>query len=212
VAGLVGWVLLNYYKLLLKTVRVEREGFAPILSLLAEGKAVALGTPHTLLLIALLAVDRMPATFLASQSRDGGLISAVLEGVGFRVVRGSSSRGGVAGLAAVLRSIEPGRVVGLTFDGPKGPPLVPKKGVGLISRRSSGGLFLLLADIRPRLGGLYTGCVQLRSWDRFHLLLPFSRVHVRAVPIPVGANVPEERVFEELESLSRESLGRYYSL
>lgn len=203
-------VLINYYKLLVKTVRVEREGFDVVASRLESGQAVALAAPHSILLIAVLALHRIPATFLASQSRDGGLITAVLEAGGFRVVRGSSSRGSVSGLAASLRALEPGRAVGLTFDGPKGPPLVPKKGVALISRKSGGGLFLLLSEIRPRWCGLYRGCVNLRSWDRFHLLLPFACVRVRAVPVPCGNDVPDLTVLQELESLSRESLGGLY--
>lgn len=203
-------VLINYYKLLLKTVSLEEEGFDRLRSSLLAGQAVTLAAPHSILLIAVLALHRIPATFLASQSRDGGLITAVLEAAGFRVVRGSSSRGSVSGLAASLRALQPGRAVGLTFDGPKGPPLVPKKGVALISRKSGGGLFLLLAEIRPRWGGLFKGCVHLRSWDRFHLLLPFARVNVRVVPVPSGGDVPDVRVLEELECLSRESLGALY--
>jgi lysophospholipid acyltransferase (LPLAT)-like uncharacterized protein len=157
----------------------------------------------------------IPATFLASQSRDGSLIAGVLERHGFGVVRGSSSRGGVAGLAAMARALKPGQAVGLTFDGPKGPPLQAKKGIGLLAARAPESSFAVLVKFRPRFFGLWRGYVNLGSWDRVHLLLPFAALEIECVRLGTadsGLNSEDFQVSAllELERCARDRYGALY--
>jgi lysophospholipid acyltransferase (LPLAT)-like uncharacterized protein len=158
----------------------------------------------------------IPATFLASQSRDGSLIAGVLERQGFGVVRGSSSRGGVAGLAAMARALKPGQAVGLTFDGPKGPPLQAKKGIGLLAARAPEASFAVFVRFRPRFFGLWRGYVNLGSWDRFHLLLPFAALEIECVRLGTAVSASKSEDFQacallELERLAQERYGAVYS-
>jgi lysophospholipid acyltransferase (LPLAT)-like uncharacterized protein len=118
-------------------------------------------------------------SILISQSFDGELIARTLGLLGYGTVRGSSSRGGAAGLMAlrdVLRAREP---VVFTADGPRGPIYQTKIGPVKLAAMSGEplGCFYLLPERAWTIG----------SWDRFLVPLPFSRVVVswaRAVAPP----------------------------
>src|SRR5271154_2664663 len=60
-------------------------------------------------------------TVLVSRSFDGELIAQTTERLGFRTVRGSSSRSGGRGLLALVRAVECGHPAVFTADGPRGP-------------------------------------------------------------------------------------------
>ncbi len=58
---------------------------------------------------------------LSSRHRDGEYLSRTLERFGHKMVRGSTSRGGVAGLKEMIRELRNGRDVAFATDGPRGP-------------------------------------------------------------------------------------------
>lgn len=203
-------LLVAYFRLLQGTVRVDRGAIEVVLSRSGKATPLVFTTPHSLLLPAVLAMHGLPATFLASQSRDGALVTHVLRQAGFEVARGSSSRGGAAGLVALLRALRRGRTVGVTHDGPKGPPHVPKPGIALLARQSPGGVHLLIPQLRSRCFGLWKGYIRLGSWDRFHVVLPFARIEVTCHELPRLAQdgvVQDQEFLAVLERLSRAQLA-----
>jgi hypothetical protein len=58
---------------------------------------------------------------LSSRHRDGEYVSRTLERFGHIMVRGSSGRGGAAGLIEVIRHLRAGRDAAFATDGPRGP-------------------------------------------------------------------------------------------
>jgi lysophospholipid acyltransferase (LPLAT)-like uncharacterized protein len=111
---------------------------------------------------------------LVSASRDGAWLSSLLGHFGIGTVRGSSSWRGTEALRHLRHCIRDGDVdVVVTPDGPRGPRRVAKRG-GLLFARSAG-LPLLLIGVR------YSHSWILKSWDRFAIPKPFSRVDVSAV-------------------------------
>lgn len=112
---------------------------------------------------------------LISRHGDGEMIARTVERMGIETVRGSTSRadkdrdkGGAAALRLLLRLLRDGRSVGLTPDGPRGPRMRASIGTITLARLSGAPLIpISYASSRRRL---------LRSWDRFHLALPFSRI------------------------------------
>lgn len=121
-------------------------------------------------------------SILISRSFDGELIARTLGLQGFNSVRGSSSRGGAAGLMALRNVLAEGQPVVFTADGPRGPIYQTKIGpVKLAAMTGEAiGSFYLLPE----------RAWAMRSWDRFMAPLPFSRVVVswaRAV-MPPGAD------------------------
>ena len=117
---------------------------------------------------------------LISPSFDGELIARTLKLLGFLPVRGSSSRGGAAGLRAMQQAYADGHCCAITADGPRGPVFVAKHGTALLANSVG-----LLSDSNQP-AGTWVGCFyvlpdrawQLRSWDRFMIPKPFSRVVV----------------------------------
>jgi len=125
---------------------------------------------------------------LISPSFDGELIARTLTRLGFCPVRGSSSRGGAVGLRGMQKAYAEGHCCAITADGPRGPVYVAKPGTAQLAQ-SVGEVG---EDGRPTgvwVGSFYARAEkawELRSWDRFVIPKPFSRVvvswpkHVRA--------------------------------
>jgi hypothetical protein len=120
-------------------------------------------------------------SILISQSFDGELIARTLALLGYNSVRGSSSRGGFAGLLNLQGVLEGGLPVVFTADGPRGPIYQTKIGpvkLAQMTGESMGSFYLL-----PERAWV------LKSWDRFLIPKPFSRVAVswaRSVAAPAA--------------------------
>jgi lysophospholipid acyltransferase (LPLAT)-like uncharacterized protein len=108
---------------------------------------------------------------MTSSSFDGEYIARIIEKFGYLAVRGSSSRGAVRALLGMHTEVEAGHSVAFTIDGPKGPLYVAKPGPVLLARNTQ-------APIMPFYIAAESAWV-LKSWDRFVIPKPFSRVHVR---------------------------------
>lgn len=140
---------------------------------------------HRALLLAAWFFHRRNIAILISQSFDGELIARTVERLDFLPVRGSSSRGGAAGLRAMQAALTSGaaKYAAFTADGPRGPIYVAKPGAVTMAQWTGArvGTFYLLAE----------RAWTLRSWDRFVVPKPFSRVVVswaRPVQIETGEN------------------------
>lgn len=125
-------------------------------------------------------------SIIISRSFDGELIARTLGLLGYGTVRGSSSRGGAAGLLALQRVIEERLPVVFTADGPRGPIYQTKIGPVKLAQMTGEpmGSFYLL----PQRAWV------MRSWDRFLIPKPFSRVAVswsRKVAAPSVEDTPE---------------------
>ncbi len=108
-------------------------------------------------------------SLLASQSRDGELVTRVCRRWGLNTVRGSASRGGTAALRGLHRAItRRGSSPIMIPDGPRGPLYHFKVGVAVLAQTSR-------APILP-FGVAASRFWTLRSWDRIIVPRPFSRV------------------------------------
>jgi hypothetical protein len=107
---------------------------------------------------------------LISASRDGDLLADAIHRFGFDVVRGSSSRLGASALLQLSEVLAQGGDVVITPDGPRGP--VYELGPGVIFLAQKTGAFVLPMNLE------YSSCWRFKSWDRFILPRPFSRVRV----------------------------------
>ena len=113
---------------------------------------------------------------------DGQWTRKVIEWLGFGTAQGSSSRGGLRGLAVMAQRIEEGKDCAFTIDGPRGPRYVAKPGPVMLARRT--GCPITVFHI-----GVEYGKTFARTWDHFLLPLPYSRaVVVFAPPIEVPPN------------------------
>lgn len=111
---------------------------------------------------------KLPVCALVSASKDGGWLTAFYGLMGIRSARGSSNRRGTEALMTLARAMRAGAHAGVTPDGPKGPRREFKPGVLALARITRRPVVLL--------GVRYHRAWRLRSWDRFALPVPFSRV------------------------------------
>jgi lysophospholipid acyltransferase (LPLAT)-like uncharacterized protein len=108
--------------------------------------------------------------FLISPSLDGDLAALLATRAGAHVVRGSANNTGARALRDYYLALQQGLSPSITPDGSTGPRYRFKPGAILISQMSG----------RPMLPLAFhaTRVFKFRTWDRFVLPLPFSRVVV----------------------------------
>lgn len=107
---------------------------------------------------------------LASEHYDGDLMGRIIERLGFGHVKGSTTRGGAKAIRDLASLLRRGVDIGLAVDGPRGPRGVIKQGAVEIGRLASSAIIPVTCSARKRR--------LLRSWDRFQLPAPFTKVIV----------------------------------
>jgi lysophospholipid acyltransferase (LPLAT)-like uncharacterized protein len=110
-------------------------------------------------------------TVMVSRSFDGEYIARIIERLGFTAVRGSSSRGGAAGLLGMRSQLERGAAVAFTIDGPRGPKYVAKPGPVTLAKATG----LPMSAFYVGLSGAWV----LNTWDEMVIPKPFSKALVR---------------------------------
>lgn len=133
-----------------------------------------------------------PAYALVSASQDGAWLTAFFSLAGLRTVRGSSSRLGREAASALVDTLRAGHDIGITPDGPRGPRYEVKPGVVIVARRTRAPLLLVGAE--------FESAWQLRSWDRFYVPKPFSRVRMRCEIVPVEALADRDAALRQIQS------------
>jgi lysophospholipid acyltransferase (LPLAT)-like uncharacterized protein len=115
---------------------------------------------------------------------DGQWTRKVIEWLGFGTAQGSSSRGGLRGLAVMARRLEEGLDCAFTIDGPRGPRYVAKPGPVMLARKT--GCPIMVFHI-----GVDRGITFEKTWDHFLLPKPFARTLMLFAPpiyVPPDAN------------------------
>ena len=142
-----------------------------------------------------------PIYALVSASKDGAWLEALYSLVGMRCIRGSSSRFGREAVTALVSVLREGNDIGITPDGPRGPLYDFKAGCLIVARRAHAPVLLL--------GGEFTSAWQLKSWDRFYLPKPFSRIRLHCDWVKneelADRNDSAERLSTRLLAISRDN-------
>ena len=175
------------------TLRLRHHGDGQLRAWEREGKPFILAFWHRHLLLMPYAYRGRRISVLVSQSRDGELIARTVARLGIDSSRGSSSRGGMAGMRTLLRKAADGWDIAFTPDGPRGPLREVQPGVILAAAAT--GLPIQPVAIAASRAKL------LRSWDRFMVPLPFSKVHfVYGEPLRVERRGNLEQAAAELKA------------
>lgn len=160
-----GWLFIRLWGRLARLEVVGREHFD---RLQREQRAFIICIWHGRILMPIFAHRNEGIVAMVSEHRDGEMIAQTLKRLGYGTVRGSSTRGGRKAAIAMLRELRQGVVAGLMPDGPRGPRHQFKRGA-LVLAQKSGAALLPMTFAAAR-------CWQFRSWDRFTMWKPFSRV------------------------------------
>ena len=125
---------------------------------------------HEVLLPLLWHHRRQDIAIVVSENRDGQYLADFALALGYRAVRGSSSRGAARALLGAVRELQSGRAVAFTPDGPRGPRRELKLGVVAAAQRGGG----VIVPIHARADRAW----RLDSWDRFLIPKPAARITV----------------------------------
>jgi len=132
--------------------------------------------------------DRLAA--LTSASKDGALLSTILQNFGVQPVRGSSSRRGGQALLELTSWAGRGYNLAVTPDGPRGPRYVVQEGVIALAQVTGMPIIPYSCQVDWK--------IRVKSWDRFQIPLPFSRCEMTfGEPI----RVPREATNEDRAQL-----------
>ena len=184
----IGFWLLRIWE---RTLRYEVDDRAGLLAKQASESGIGAVWHNRLLIMPLVLkrfFPRRQGAALISASRDGGWIAALVQRIGFDVVRGSSSRLGATAVLQLADVLAGGRDIVITPDGPRGPVYVLGPGIVLLAQKSGAVVFPLNLE--------YSSCWRVKSWDRFILPRPFSKVRVIFAPPHQVAATRTETEFE----------------
>jgi lysophospholipid acyltransferase (LPLAT)-like uncharacterized protein len=141
---------------------------------------------------------RRPLYGLVSASKDGAWLAAFYRMIGLIPVRGSSSNFGREAGRILIDVMKAGNDIGITPDGPRGPLYTVEPGVLVVTRRNQAPMVLMGAEFGP--------AKRLRSWDRFYIPWPFTKVKLRCTVLPAvkpdGSKFSAEEVRAELLALN----------
>lgn len=129
---------------------------------------------------------------------DGQWTRRVIEHFGFGTAQGSSTRGGLRGLAVMARRLEEGLDVAFTIDGPRGPRYVAKPGPVMLARRTGKPIYLFHI-------GVEKARTLEKAWDLMQVPHLFSRAVLVSAPLirvsPEADAAELERKHQEMQKV-----------
>jgi len=183
------------------TLRFEAAGRAPVDKFLAKEEPCIWAFWHRVIIPIVWWHRNHGVVVMNTTAFDGQWTRKVIEWLGFGTAQGSSSRGGLRGLAVMARRLDEGVDCAFTIDGPRGPRYVAKPGPVLLARKT--GCPILVFHI-----GVNRGKTFEKTWDHFLLPAPFARAVILFappiyVPTDASAEVMEAKHAEMQRELER---------
>jgi len=189
-----------YFVFLVKTLSLKikaNKDFRLFLKQTNNKEGPFLFVPHSVLLSGSLSwgffylrrkVIRYFGYSLISNSFEGEIVSKAAETLGIKTVFGSSRKKQKKSFQEIIEINSKGLTNIIVFDGPKGPPLVPKPGIQKYinsvnhrfqknQQKNSFSGFLFVC--KPKNLFFY----QLNSWDRLVIPMPFVKFEIELVKI-----------------------------
>jgi lysophospholipid acyltransferase (LPLAT)-like uncharacterized protein len=130
---------------------------------------------------------------LISEHRDGEYLARVGQAIGYEIVRGSSTRGGLQALRQLVRKLRAGKSLAITPDGPQGPREKLKPGALQAARITGASVIPIMAGTRR--------AWWIEGWDSFMVPKPFARIRVE---IGEPRRVPHDCSLRDLEEHARD--------
>lgn len=147
------------------------------------------------------AKPRRRTAAMVSASKDGGMLTCILDHFKVQPVRGSSSRRGSQALLELTSWANKGLDLAITPDGPRGPRYKVQDGVISLAQLTG----LPIVPVSYHLSRKIT----VKSWDRFQIPLPFCRCTYQ---VGEPLKVPRESTAEERAALKTELERRLTSI
>src|SRR5713226_1402366 len=111
-----------------------------------------------------------------STNFDGQWTRRVIERLGYGTAQGSSTRGGLRGLAVMAQRLAEGRDAGFTIDGPRGPRYVAKPGPAMLARKTGRPIYVFHI-------GVEKAHTLEKAWDKMQIPHLFTRAVIVSAPL-----------------------------
>jgi len=200
--GVMSLIVTSFYWLLSRTWRMKEMGL-PLGPSARNPKIYAHWHGDELLLVAISIRKHM--AIMASRSSDGELMKRVLTFLGYRVVRGSSSKGGAGGLKGLIDLMKTGKYhSSLAVDGPRGPIYQVKPGILKLAQETG-------LPIIPSVAWCSNKFVFKKSWNQCYLPMPFSQCIVwygEPMLVPSGLSEQEFEILRKTLEVRMQVLKR----
>jgi len=187
------WLLYKFIRIYSLTYRLEVENEAAWLEdYLHNNGSIILCVHHQQFFAAIRYFQRYKSYkpgLMISQSKDGEFIAGVANRTGWTTVRGSSSRCGQEALKGMIDHLAKHRLAGHIIDGPRGPVGVVKPGAIKLAHATNS----VIVPFYTRADRAWYA----RSWDRFLLPKPLSKVVLRFGEKMVFKQTETSEAFEE---------------
>ncbi|WP_281951474.1 lysophospholipid acyltransferase family protein [Nitrosophilus kaiyonis] len=105
---------------------------------------------------------------MISEHFDGEIIAKTIKSFGFESIRGSTKKGAAKVLLQAIRKLKDGYDIAITPDGPRGPIFSIADGIVAISQKQD----VYIIPFYYKASKFW----QLKSWDRFIIPKPFSKL------------------------------------
>lgn len=139
---------------------------------------------------------------IASDSKDGDLIAYILEKWGYKLARGSSTRGGMKAAVNLIKLCKTHNIsAAITVDGPKGPRHEVKSGAVFIAKCLDNEIYVVTLKT--------DSFIRFNSWDKFIFPKPFAKVEVwYSDAFYVSSDKDEIALKEDTERLQKFMMAR----
>lgn len=105
---------------------------------------------------------------MISEHFDGEIIARIISFFGFSSIRGSSSKGGARALIEAIKTSKEGEDIAITPDGPRGPRHSVEGGIVALAQKT--GAKIVVFNYQA------SRSWRLKSWDKFVVPKPFSKI------------------------------------
>ena len=182
--------------MLMSTCRVKVHGKEHVQALSQRNTGWLYAIWHDNNLISVWSLRSEKYIAMVSNSKDGEIITRVIEMLGNSVIRGSTSKGAMQAAQQALRALQDNKVIAITPDGPRGPKYCLQEGVLYLSALTNSPIIPVHLECSRQW--------QFNSWDNSKLPKPFAKMHiVYGEPLSVD---PEEMRNEDSKELARQRI------
>ncbi|MGL6073339.1 MAG: lysophospholipid acyltransferase family protein [Fimbriiglobus sp.] len=183
-----GWLGTKFALGLISTLRFELHNIGPVMAPVEEipdGPRYLYCLWHENLLLPASKLGHPDLAVLISKHADGQILGSLILARGMGMVQGSTNRGGVEAVKAIINGTAGRRHLVVTPDGPRGPRREVQGGAIYIASRT--GMQLVPVGIG------YQSPFRMKSWDRFAVPRPGSRaVLINGEPMTIPAGLRSE--------------------
>ena len=145
---------------------------------------------------------KQPIWSVSSTHKDSELMAGILSGWGLKLIRGSSTRGWSHVLKQLIKLFQKkDSIIAITNDGPKGPPMVAKKGSVALALKNNAQIIAV--------SGTASRFWTLPSWDKTVIPKPFSTIYIQfSEPFKHSKNSNQE----DIDEISQYITANYHAL